>query len=241
MSKITALYLGAEVESTLWFPVRKMVWHDQKYHTACLHGVKSLIEAAPLWRYIFPSETLEIIKTTRDVYWDFSRRMPLDRPQEMSWYLSNLGLPVDLNDPIAYVARSGGYRETDSLDVFPEVEPDADGCYRFYFLLRKLHLVNPSVLNAIGEKDEIDVRDWWAIQRSTGNQIGTLPGYIRALVINHSQHVNLKIEQVNRDTLLQDRLLCSLTCREFTPFSEIEYSPVVNLASEPLRPPAILA
>jgi hypothetical protein len=40
---------------------------------------------------------------------------------------------------IAFVAYSRGYRETDSLEVFPEVESDVDWCYRFYFLLRICH------------------------------------------------------------------------------------------------------
>jgi hypothetical protein len=237
MSKVTALYLGAEVESKLWFPVRKMVWHGEKYHTGCVSGVKNLVEAAPLWRHYFRPGTIELVKTTHDIHCDYAPRMPLDRPQEMPWYLPSLGLPSNLEDPlghpdgtaIAFVARSGGYRETDSLDVFPEVEPDADGCYRFYFLLRKLYLVKTSAVNVTSEGDEIDIQDWWAIHRSTGNKIGILPGYIRALVTSHPQLVNMKIERVNRDKMLQEKLLCSLTCCGFTPFSMIEYLPLGDL------------
>jgi hypothetical protein len=80
--------------------------------------------------------------------------MPLDRPQEMPWYLPSLGLPPDLN-PIAFVARNGGYRETDSLDVFPEVAVDPDSCYRFYFLLRKLYLVEEAAVDAVVRGDKI--------------------------------------------------------------------------------------
>ncbi len=40
---------------------------------------------------------------------------------------------------IAFVAHTRGYRETDSLEVFPEVESGVDGCYRFHFLLRIYH------------------------------------------------------------------------------------------------------
>jgi hypothetical protein len=115
MSKVTALYLGAEVEGKLWFPVKKMVWRGEKYHTGCVGGVKELIEAAPLWRHYFQPSNFGLIKTTRDIHCDYACRMPLDRPQEMPWYLPSLGLPPDLLNPIAFVARNGGYRETDSL------------------------------------------------------------------------------------------------------------------------------
>jgi hypothetical protein len=105
--------------------------------------------------------------------------MPLDRPQEMRWYLPSLGLPSELDDPIAFVARSGGYRETDSLDIFPEVLPDPDGCYRFYFLLRKLSSVDETVVKIVVKGDPIDIQDWWAIHQPTGQRLGKVPGYIR--------------------------------------------------------------
>jgi hypothetical protein len=230
-SKITALYLGAEVDDRLWFPIRKMIWHESQYQTCFVEGVKNLIAAAPLWRHHFKPEVLEVVKTTHEVHCDYACRMPLDRPQEMPWHLPGLGLPADLLDPlgnpagtaIAFVARSGGYRETDSLDIFPEVQPDVDGSYRFYFLLRKLYLVDEVVMSDLREGDAIDPQDWWAIHQSTGQKIGILPGYIRALAASHPRQVEMKIQQVNYSTTLQSRLLCSLTCRGFIPFSSAEY------------------
>jgi hypothetical protein len=228
-SRVTALYLGAGVEDRLWFPIRKMIWHDGQYQTCFVEGVKNLVEAAPLWRHHFKPEALEVVKTTHEIHCDYACRMPLDRPQEMPWHLPSLGLPADLLDPIAFVARSGGYRETDSLDIFPEVQPDVDDSYRFYFLLRKLYLIDETVINDLTEGDVIDPQDWWAIHQSTGNKIGILPGYIRALIAEHSQDVELKIEQVNRHSRIQRRLLCSATCKGFTPFSSSQYLPLGNL------------
>jgi hypothetical protein len=238
-SRVTALYLGAGVEDRLWFPIRKMIWHEGRYQTCFVEGVKNLIEAAPLWRHHFKPEALEVVKTTHEIHCDYACRMPLDRPQEMPWHLPSLGLPADLLDPlgnpartaIAFVARSGGYRETDSLDIFPEVQPDVDGSYRFYFLLRKLYLVDEAVMGDLTEGDAIapgaskaiDPQDWWAIHQSTGQKIGILPGYIRALAASHPQQVEMRIQQVNNSTTLQSRLLCSLTCRGFIPFSSTEY------------------
>jgi hypothetical protein len=236
-SKIAALYLGAEVEERVWFPIGKLVWHDGKYHAGCVGGVKSLIAAAPLWRHYYKPETIGLIKTTHEIPADYACRMPLDRPQEMRWYLPSLGLPSELDDPlghpdgtaIAFVARSGGYRETDSLDIFPEVLPDPDGCYRFYFLLRKLSSVAETAIDLVVKGDSIDIRDWWAIHQPTGHQVGKVPGYIRALVKSHPHQVKVEVQQVNRHELPQVKLLCSITCDGFIPFSTGEYLPLGNL------------
>jgi hypothetical protein len=236
-SRVTALYLGAGVEDRLWFPIRKMTWHQGQYQTCFVEGVKDLIAAAPLWRHHFKPEALDVIKTTHEIHCDYACRMPLDRPQEMPWHLPSLGLRADLVDSlethasaaIAFVARSGGYRETDSLDIFPEVQPDEDGFYRFYFLLRKLYLVEEAVVNDLVEGDVINPQDWWAIHQSTGNKIGILPGYIRALFAEHSGDVDVKIEQVNKHSRIQRRLLCSATCKGFTPFTSMKYLSLGNL------------
>jgi hypothetical protein len=226
---VTALYLGAEVEDRLWLPVKKMIWRDGNYHTSFVGGVRDLLEAAPLWRHYFKPEAWNSIKTTQDIHCDYACRMPLDRPQEMPWYLPSLGLSPDLLDPIAFVARSGGYRETDSLDIFPELQPDIDGSYQFYFLLRKLYLVNEAVLVDVSEGDLIDSLDWWAVHRQTGQKIGILPGYIRALVADHPQQVTMTVQQTNNNTVLQNKLLLSLTCQGFTPFSDAKYLPLGDL------------
>jgi hypothetical protein len=227
--KITGLFLGCQVNADLWVPVKKMIWVNDKYQTGYVGGVKDLIAAGSVWRHYFRPQDFEQVKITHDIHCDYSPRMPLDRPEEMPFNLPHLGLPADLADPIAYVARSGGYRETDDLDVFPEVEADPDGCYRFYFLLRKLHLVDRSAIDVVAIGDEIITQDWNAIHQPTGQQIGIVPGYIRALVGQHPQHIKIKVERINRHSRLQQRLLCSATCQGFTPFTTSKYLPLGNL------------
>jgi hypothetical protein len=192
-------------------------------------GVKQIAPSGSPWRHYFRPEGFEQVKQLPEVHCDFAPRMPLDRPQEMKWYLPSLGLPEDLEDPISFVARTGGYRHTDTLDAFPEVEPDADGCYRFYFLLRKLHLIQPDLLDLVQETDSIEPDDWWAVHQSSGHKIGILPGYIRSITIDNPKSVSIKVEQINTNMSLQDRLLCSATCRDFIPFNTEEYWPIGEL------------
>jgi hypothetical protein len=224
--KITGLFLGCQVNADLWVPVKKMIWVNDKYQTGYVGGVKDLIAAGSVWRHYFRPQDFEQVKITHDIHCDYSPRMPLDRPEEMPFNLPHLGLPADLADPIAYVARSGGYRETDNLDVFPEVAADPDGCYRFYFLLRKLHSIDRSAIDAVAVGDEIITQDWNAIHKSTGKQMGIVPGYIRALTLTHRKQVKIEVHQVNQIELPQVKLLCSLTCKGFIPFTSIDYLPL---------------
>lgn len=226
---ITGLFLGCQVNTDLWVPVKKMIWVDDKYRTAYVGGVKDLIAAGSVWRHYFRPQDFEQVKITHDVHCDYAPRMPIDRPEEIPYNLPHLGLPKDLADPIAYVARSGGYRETENLDVFPEVEADLDGCYRFYFLLRKLHLVDRLAIDPIVRGDEIITQNWDAIHQPTEKQIGIVPGYIRALVGQHPQHIKIKIERINQHSRLQQRVLCSATCQGFAPFTTSKYLPLGNL------------
>ena len=152
--------------------------------------------------------------------------MPLARPQEMSLHLPNLGLPADLLAPISYVARSGGYRQTDSLDVFPELQPDIDGCYRFFFGLQELNL---SDNNSVRQENILTTKGREAISLETGRAIGLLPGYIHALIAEQSENVRLKIELVNDSFYTSQRLLCSATCKGFVPFSSELYLPIGDL------------
>jgi hypothetical protein len=115
MSKITALYLGCEVNDRLWVPVRKMVWQDEQYRVGYVGGVKQIAPAGSPWRHYFKPEGFEQVKQIPEVHCDFAPRMPLDRPQEMRWYLPSLGLPEDLDDPISFVARTGGYPKTSKI------------------------------------------------------------------------------------------------------------------------------
>jgi hypothetical protein len=233
--RINGLFLGCQVTPDLWVPVKKMVWNiptdasNRVYRTACVTGIKQAMASSRLWQNYFGLSPIERVDITRDIHPAFACRMPLVRPQEMSLHLPNLGLPADLLDPISYVARSGGYRQTDSLDVFPELEPDSDGCYRFFFGLQEL---NVSEDNSIKQGDSLMVEGRKAISSKTGKAIGSVPGYIYALVTEQPQNVLLHIERVNDSFYTSQRLLCSANCKGFIPFNSELYSPIGDLYGE---------
>jgi hypothetical protein len=232
---ITGLFLGCQVNTDLWVPVKKMIWNthtgkaNRGYRTACVTGIKQAMATNRLWQNYFGLSPIDRVDITRDIHPAYACRMPLVRPQEMSLHLPNLDLPADLLDPITYVARSGGYRQTDSLDVFPELEPDSDGCYRFFFGLQELNLLDD---DSVKQGDILITKGREAIHQKIGRMIGSMPGYIHALVMEQPQNVRLQIERVNDSFYTSQRLLCSATCKGFIPFSSELYSPIGDLYGE---------
>jgi hypothetical protein len=230
--KITALFLGCQVNADLWLPVKKMIWNtdtgkvDQCYRTGCVTGIRQAIATNRLWQNYFGLSPIDRVDITNNIHPAYACRMPLVRPQEMSLHLPNLGIPADLLDPITYVARSGGYRQTDSLDVFPELDPDSDGCYRFFFGLQGLNLPDD---NSVKQGDLLITNGREAIHQKTGGVIGFVPGYIHALMMDQAPNIRLQIERVNDSFYTSQRLLCSATCKGFIPFSSELYLPIGDL------------
>ena len=228
---ITGLFLGCQVNPDLWVPVKKLIWDERGYRMGCVAGVKQAISLSRLWQNYFGLSPIDRISITPGIPPVYGCRMPLDRPQEMPVNLPDLGLRADLDDPIAYVARSGGYRQKDDLDVFPELEPDRDGCYRFFFGLSGLHLLPDGrwLKDTIRAGDRLIIQGRGAIHQATGQPIGSVPGYIQALVMEHPAQVRLQIEQVNDTIFTKRKLLCSATCSDFTPFTSALYLPIGDL------------
>ncbi len=229
--EITALFLGCQVDEQRWLPVQKLIWADGIYRMGYVAGVKEAMATSLLWQNFFGLSPIDRIFVSHNVPAAFSCRMPLDRPEEMPDHLPHLGLPSDLKDPIAFVSRSGGYRHKDHHDAFPEINPDSDGKYRFFFGLRDLEVEDPCAIAKIirsGESLLTEGRN--AIAPATNSRIGSIPGYIQAFVAEHSDLVDIKVERVNQDAWISDeKVLCSATCSGFIPFAANEYQPLGNL------------
>ena len=57
-------------------------------------------------------------------------------------YLKLLDLKEEKPDPLDIMAIDGGYRATDSYQVFPKVTSDADGCFKTKFFLHGWRYTN---------------------------------------------------------------------------------------------------
>jgi hypothetical protein len=153
--------------------------------------------------------------------------MLIDRPNEARQHSEYLGLPTSTLDLTAFVSRTGGLKNSDSYDVFPDVYSDYDRNYRLYFTPWKLcaDLVNKLVLNSLLEchNGQLYLGDY---------PIGQLPKYINNMLADNPNKVGISIAKVNLESTVKSyRLLCC-TKTKIKPFSKSSYQALVELPSE---------
>lgn len=176
-----------------------------------------------------------------------NRVMPASRPG-YSTFLQTLGLPADSAHPMAILARTGGRRETDQIELFPlPMLEAASGCYITHCLLRSIrYMVQPLVEERVarlqvGEQlfvmpDPQNLVDPNAIAVRTADNvmIGYLPAYLTTdlrLLQNDCKYLHVHVERVNPPPAeVHHRLLCKIvSCwpEGFRPFDTQEFQPVV--------------
>jgi hypothetical protein len=191
-----------------------------------------------------------------------NRVLPQTRP-EYAEFVQWLSLPMTEHDPIGILARSGGRKVTDSLEVFPEPERDVSGKYLTHFLLHGLsHMPESAVQRASrlsqGEtllvmRDFQNPRDPEAIALRTAETfehdlyiVGYVPRYLRGDILklmNLGSSPEVVVQRVNPSPApVQYRVLCKAVMpwpEGFEPFSEGEYQPLVpdSAAMDPISLP----
>ena len=183
-----------------------------------------------------------------------NRLLPSSRP-EFPQFLRWLGLGDAPPAPLAILARSGGGRATDNLEVFPCPEPAKDGVYEARFFLRGLAHMAPVAVEranrlAAGERlcmllDIENVFDTSAVALRSADAdgpvlLGYCPRYLSEelvrLPLARNRRPVITVSQVNIDAPLQFRVLCHMQVEfghDFLPFQGEEYQPLVSSPATP--------
>jgi hypothetical protein len=244
--------------SRRWFPVGRLESYDQLYLFTYTKGAEQAAAEAgfqPLAS--FPE--LHTSYISEQLFPLFSNRvLPRSRPEYRD-YLEWLSVPETERDPVVILARSGGQRVTDTLEVFPCPEETEGGEYQVHFLAHGLrHMPEPSADRALtlkqGEKllamrDIQNPSDPDAIALRTAETfdrdmylIGYCPRYLRAdfiRLLDTGTSPTITVERVNYPPApLQFRVLCKVVMAwslGFKPFSTPEYDPIVPADGTPPR------
>lgn len=241
-----ALFVAYQDSATRqWAPVARLTREDGRYHFAYTRGVREFRNFVPFGRMTdlnaeYVSETLFPLFA--------NRVLPKSRP-EYGDYLSWLGLSQASHDALEELARTGGLRATDSLELIPCPAPTEGNRYEVFFFARGLrHLGKDSQERALtlatGERlylaqDLQNGFDNTALLLRTGDPV-TLVGYApryysrdftRLIEQVGANEVSVTVERVNTNAPLQYRVLCKLSApwpTGFAPCESGDYEPLVK-------------
>lgn len=225
-------------ESRRWAPVGRLSRENGNYQFVYTHGAEEMPNFRPFGRM----QDLHAVYKSAELFPLFANRiLPKSRPEYQD-YLSWLGLTGAQCDALEELARTGGLRATDSIELFPC--PESGKRYEVYFFcrgIRHLHAENQERARNLkpGERlhlmqDLQNEYDDMALLLRTGDPItlvGYAPRYYSAeftqlISSTGPDQVKVTVEQVNRDAPIQYRVLCKLTSpwpENFMPCSGEEF------------------
>jgi len=246
---IQALFVAWQHPKTRrYYPVARLVTgteqnHDS-YEFAYISGAKKAGEDGFKPFPSFPD--MDRVYHSEKLFPLFSNRLMSQNRPDYSSYVSQLGLNPENTDPMLILARSGGIRATDSLELFSYPTQSLKvGCYETYFLshgLRHFPEVSRKRVLSIDQGERLYIVvdfqnpiDNRALMLRTEDRINI--GYLPRYLLNDTWNlmsdcpdIEVYAAQANPDpTPLQQRLLCRLvSCwpDSFKPFEELIYKPL---------------
>jgi len=163
---MNTLYLAwQDPLSRRWFTIGRLTTDEGGYRFVYTQGAR---EAQQLGQF----QPLSSFPNLDGLYWSdelfplFSNRLLRPSRPDYREFTEWLDCPGCVNDPIALLARSGGQRGTDLLQVFASPQREASGEYRTHFFVHGLsHLPAPCRERAETRPPATSLR--WAIVRVT--------------------------------------------------------------------------
>lgn len=214
-----------DAKSRRWAPVGRLTHKDGIYRFVYTRGAQEIADFHPFGRML----DLNQAYCSDELFPMFANRVLAKNRPEYRDYLRWLGLSEAQYDALEELARTGGLRATDSLELFPCPEPTAGKNYEVYFFcrgLRHLPLENQDRARQLkpGERlylmqDLQNAHDPMALLMRTDDPItlvGYAPRYYAAeftqlIKAQEPNQVKVEVEQVSPDAPIQYRVLCKLT------------------------------
>jgi hypothetical protein len=242
-----------------WHPIGRLTSNGRRFVFVYTQGA---LDAHQIGRFtplpMFPD--LHAVYQSDQLFPLFANRLMRasrpDYPQYVQW----LNLGEKDPTPLALLARSGGHRVTDTLEVFPSPEKLSDDTYETWFFLHGLrHMPKESAERAEKLMPGEPLLVMWDFQnpqdpdalalrssemfRGDVHLLGYTPRYLRGEIIKlmttGDNPPSVTVEQVNTSPApIQLRVLCKLRMRwtsDFRPFDTSDYTPMVHLNDELLE------
>jgi len=236
-------------ESRKWFPVGELSFDGSVYRFFYLKGAEQAKQEANFQPMVSFPHFREVYESV-ELFPIFSNRvMPSSRP-DYQQFIEYLAFPETTNDPLAFLARSGGAKVTDQFEIFCFPELNNQGEYQLNFFAHGLRYLPPSSIEriAIMQKDDeifvaLDLQNRFehdALQLHTRDNhiIGYCPSYLLDDVNEYVRggfKFEVSVERVNdRSAPLQFLLLCRVVFPQTArhrPFTSNAYKPIITTLS----------
>ena len=240
-----------------WFPIGRLAGVPGGYEFSYVKGVNDAKENGHFTEIVgFPS--LDQVYESKKLFPIFANRVPPSSRPGFEDYTQWLNVAENADDPLILLARNGGRRETDTFEVFPSPERQADGTYHLHFFAHGLsHFPESSLerVDRLAERDPLylvhDLQnpfDTHALFLRTAaseddrdrHLIGWCPRYLLDPatfdhVIQNPNSASVKVEKMNPPPApLRMRLLCNITLSlpsDLRLLSGEEYTPISRQAA----------
>lgn len=232
-------------ETRRWYPVGKLDVIDlNQYRFVYVNGaLKAKKESGFEVLYDFP--VLDREYKSSELFPLFKNRILTSERTDFKEYLKHLALP-ERADPLEILSVDGGYRATDTLEVFPKIAKRNDGAFLCRFFLHGVRYVSHAsqkrlesllpdeklfitleLTNPIGEMAI-------QIQTSDYHVIGWAPRYLvpdlaKAIVQSPSNKYKAKVVRINPiPAPSKQRLLIELCCHwpDYEPMTNDDFEEV---------------
>ncbi|MFN1141777.1 HIRAN domain-containing protein [Serratia quinivorans] len=164
---------------------------------------------------------------SEDLFPLFKNRLLSPKRPEYPRFIEWLGLNNENAKPIEILARSGGLRSTDQLQIFKRIEIDSDGSFEHYFFLHGLSHLNSMANERVSKLEPGEhLRLCLDVQNPHDSQaivvradkpaeiVGYCPRYfatdIKKMLIEDPMSAQLLVERISDDAPHNYRLLCKL-------------------------------
>lgn len=228
-----------------WIAVGRLYSYKMVYVFKYTKGAISEVENG----YFTPFGQMQDLRKTyesEELFPIFQNRLLSKTRPEYYDYLDWLNLDDNIYSPLEELARSGGIRVTDDLQLFP-VPKNTNGVYqvRFFshgirhlphnYIERISHLNNSSKLYPMWDFQNDFDRFALALRTTDPPElVGYVPRFFaldfhRLVEINGHGSLNIQVEKINIKAPLQFKLLCKLTTnwpKGFCAFQDDEYEPL---------------
>ena len=129
--------ISIESNCTHWFPIVRLDGEPEQswfrfVYTRGVFAAQAQTGFQPL--AAFPR--LGDVYESRELFSLFQNRLISPKREDYAEYLDSLNLSPEQADPFGILAVSGGSKQTDNLEVFPELQTSRDGSFSCRFFLQ---------------------------------------------------------------------------------------------------------